>query len=137
MREEAGRLFPDVYRAVAPTRDSRFRKNSSTVFFAMTHLEAQVVEAMRAGARERGWKGDATTGDGVLVRPVGYQAWEKTPGELCRDLEGHVHAATGVKVALAMKRLDNTRVADRAWPHLRIVPWQLDGANGETDERAA
>ena len=122
VRKEAAILFPDVYREVAPTRDTQFRKSTSTVYFAMTHLESIVVEAARGALWRFGWRGDATTGDGVLVRPVGGQAWNGTPADLCRQVEIQVHAATGVRIALCLKRVDGSRVPPREWPVLDIVP---------------
>ncbi len=122
IRKDAAILFPDVYREVAPTRDTQYRKATSTVFFAMTQLESIVVEAAREAMWRFGWKGDATTGDGVLVRPVGGQAWSNMPADVCRQVELHVHAATGVRIALCLKRVDGSRISPREWPILDIVP---------------
>ena len=97
----------------APTRDTQYRKATSTVYFAMTQLESIVVEAARGAMWRCGWKGDATTGDGVLVRPVGEQAWNGTPTDLCRQIAIDVHAATGVRVAFCLKRVDGSRVPPR------------------------
>ena len=91
----------------------------------MTHLESIVAEAAREAAWHCGWKGDVTTGDGVLIRPVGGQAWNGTPAELCRQVEIDVYAATGVRVALCLKRVDGSRIPPREWPVLDIVPASL------------
>ena len=116
-RAHAAQNFPDIYAKIAPTREGAWNKKVSTVYFAMTNLEAEVVAEVRREAEARGWKGDATTGDGVLLRPVAPQAQSRPPDETCEAIEAQVHARLGVRVALCFKRLDGTRVVgERGWP---------------------
>ena len=121
-RNEAPLLFPEVYEEVAPTRDSKFRKLASTLYFAGTHLEGEVMEAARVAAGQGGWKADISAEGCMLVRPTGMWAWDATPGDFCLWVAGHVHAATGVRVALDIRSADGRRVPLRGWPTLNVVP---------------
>ena len=81
VRKEAAILFPDVYREVAPTRDTQFRKSTSTVYLAMTQLESIVVEAARGALWQFGWRGDATTDGGRSLGPTsGWAGMERHTG---------------------------------------------------------
>ena len=127
-RSEAPLLFPEVYTEVAPTRDSKFRKLASTLYFAGTHLEEEVLEAARVAAGHGGWRTDVVAEGSLLLRPVEMWAWNATPADFCLWVAGHVHAATGVRVALDIRSVDGCRVSRRGWPTLRVVDMAAVGA---------
>ena len=110
VRANAEQWFPGVW-SHAKKAENDWRRRTQAVFFAMTALEDEVLEAMRVRLPERGMRCDALTGDGLLVRPLGTGAphMERT----LRALEAGVFAETGVKVTLGAKRLDGRPAA--AW----------------------
>jgi hypothetical protein len=128
-RGEAPLLFPEVYAAVAPTRDSTFRKLASALYFAGTHLEGEVLEAARVAVGQSGWKVDTLAEGAMLMRPAELWAYNwGTPPEFCAWVERQVHAATGVRIALQVRSVDTRRGPLRGWPTLSPVPEALETA---------
>ena len=69
VRANAHIWFPEIWSDVDAKR-SDWKRRSSTIFFAMTSLEDEVLEAIREALPQFGVQCDALTGDGLLARPT-------------------------------------------------------------------
>jgi len=118
VRARAHILFPQIWEQMSSVKGDWSRR-ARTIYFAMTSLEDEVLEAMRRKLPELGAKCDALTGDGLLARPAGV---EVTPlPQTLRVLEEEVLAETGVQVTLAGKTLDGGSAVQ--WHRPEPSPW--------------
>ena len=112
VRANAHLWFPEIWNHVDGKR-SDWKRRSSTIFFAMTSLEDEVLEAMREELERFGVQCDALTGDGLLARPTHESA--SPLSTVLRALEATVLSKTGVAVKLGGKTLLGEPAED--WPH--------------------
>ena len=117
VRANAHVWFPEIWNHVDGKR-SDWRRRSSTIFFAMTSLEDEVLEAMREDLARFGVQADALTGDGLLARPTHESA--SPLSTVLRALEASVLSKTGVAVKLGGKTLRGEPAAD--WPSPSCAP---------------
>ena len=117
MRANAHVWFPEIWNHVDGKR-SDWKRRSSTIFFAMTSLEDEVLEAMREDLTRFGVQADALTGDGLLARPTHESA--SPLSTVLRALEASVLSKTGVAVKLGGKTLRGESAAD--WPSPSCAP---------------
>ena len=111
VRANAHIWFPEIWSDVDAKR-SDWKRRSSTIFFAMTSLEDEVLEAIREALPQFGVQCDALTGDGLLARPI-YESASPLPNVL-RALEANVLDRTGVAVKLGGKTLHGEPA--ETWP---------------------
>ena len=103
VRASVDRWFPEVWKETEGA-GSDWKRRARAVYFAMTSLEDEALEAMRLALPQHGLQCDALTGDGLLVRQAEMLA---TPLEaVLRALEVEVLSRTGVAVTLSAKTLD-------------------------------
>ena len=111
VRANAHIWFPEIWSDVDAKR-SDWKRRSSTIFFAMTSLEDEVLEAIREALPQFGVQCDALTGDGLLARPI-YESASPLPNVL-RALEANVFDRTGVAIKLGGKTLHGEPA--ETWP---------------------
>ena len=111
VRANAHIWFPEIWSDVDAKR-SDWKRRSSTIFFAMTSLEDEVLEAIRESLPQFGVQCDALTGDGLLARPI-YESASPLPNVL-RALEANVLDRTGVAAKLGGKTLHGEPA--ETWP---------------------
>ena len=121
VRANAHIWFPEIWSDVDAKR-SDWKRRSSTIFFAMTSLEDEVLEAIRETLQQFGVQCDALTGDGLLARPI-YESASPLPNVL-RALEANVLDRTGVAVKLGGKTLRGEPAND--WPVSRSAQTRPD-----------
>ena len=124
VRAQAHKWFPEIWLKMQDAKND-YARRTRTVYFAMTALEDEVLEAMRRKLPSLGVGCDALTGDGLLARPTSE---EVTPlPETLRALEAEVLAETGVEVTLTAKTLNGGSAVQ--WHRHEPSPWER-GQNG-------
>ena len=121
VRANAHIWSPEIWNHVDGKR-SDWKRRSSTISFAMTSLEDEVLEAMREDLPRFGLQCDALTGDGLLARPT-HESASPLPMVL-RALEASVLDKTGVAVKLGGKTLCGEPAND--WPVSRSAQTRPD-----------
>ena len=117
VRANAHTWFPEIWKCTEGER-SDWKRRSSTVFFAMTSHEDEVLEVLRESLPLLGAQCDALTGDGLLARPMHESA---SPLEtVLRVLEVEVLNKIGIPVSLAGKTLRGDPAKD--WPTSLSAP---------------
>ena len=119
VRAQAHMWFPEIWLKMQDAKND-YTRRTRTVYFAMTVLEDEVLEAMRQRLPSLGAACDALTGDGLLARPTSE---EVTPlPETLRALEAEVLAETGVEITLTAKTLSGGSAVQ--WHRQEPSPWE-------------
>ena len=131
IRWRATEWFPEIAAEVRRRNPHapEWRVRSSTVFFALTEKEDQALETGEETVKRFGVRGDAPTGDGLLVRRADGEQDTAPPHEVLAALSQQVSERTGIPLKFGVKSLTGATLT--AWP------WDSHhGIRGALDQEA-